>query len=96
MRRTNRMIGRSIAQLWAVLAIALLSTGANAQQKADDEKLISVPSIPAQLVCSCECGTETHDLALREDCGEYNNKLCRTGSGVEKRYRDCREIGVKK
>jgi hypothetical protein len=55
-----------------------------------------VPSIPAQLVCSCECGTETHDLAWREDCGEYNNKLCRTGSGVEKRYRDCREIGVKK
>jgi hypothetical protein len=86
---------RWIPNLCALSTIALLASGAGAQEKADERK-VSVPSIPAHLVCSCECGTETHDLALKENCGDYNNKLCRTGTGVEKRYKDCREIGVKK
>jgi hypothetical protein len=89
------MIRRCIPALCALSMTAMLVSGASAQEKAD-EKNVSVPSIPAHLVCSCECGTETHDLALKENCADYNNKLCRTGTGVEKRYRDCREIGVAK
>jgi hypothetical protein len=57
---------------------------------------VNVPSIPAQLACSCECGAETYDLALKANCGDYNNTLCRTGTGVEKRYQNCREVGVAK
>jgi hypothetical protein len=60
------------------------------------EKNVDVPTIPPHLACSCECGTETHDLALKANCGDYNYKACRTGTGVEKKYQNCREIGVPK
>jgi hypothetical protein len=84
-----------ICELCALSLNVLLASGAIAQEKAG-EKNVDVPTIPAHLVCSCECGTETHDLALKANCGDYNNKACRTGTGIEKKYQNCREIGVPK
>lgn len=76
-------------------AMVFSLTGALAEEgtKQSEKK---VRGIRAELVCSCECGDETHDLAHRNNCADYNNKLCRKASGIETKYSGCREIGVAK
>jgi hypothetical protein len=79
-------------------AMIFTLVGAHAQTEAEQAKSIekAVRGIRAELVCSCECGDEIHDLAHRNTCADYNNKLCRVASGIEKRYSGCKEIGVAK
>jgi hypothetical protein len=86
------------AGICTVLAMVIALAGAQAQEQSGQagpsEKMVR--GIRAELVCSCECGDEVHDLAHRSNCADYNNKLCRVASGIEKRYSGCKEIGVAK
>jgi hypothetical protein len=88
------------AWTWTGLAICLALTvpGAHGQVQSEETGLSDkqVRGIRAELVCSCECGDEIHDLAHKNNCADYNNKLCRVASGLEKRYAGCKEIGVAK
>ena len=86
---------RWIAAICGFSAVAFSLTGAIAAEQAQQSEK-KVRSIRAELVCSCECGDETHDLAHRNNCADYNDKLCRKASGIETKYSGCREIGVAK
>jgi len=85
---------------WAGLAICVALTVPSARGQVQSEKVGAsdkqVRGIRAELVCSCECGDEIHDLAHKNNCADYNNKLCRVASGLEKKYAGCKEIGVAK
>jgi hypothetical protein len=87
-----------LAWIGTVSAMMFALTGASAQVQTEQVTLSekTVQGIRAELVCSCECGDEVHDLAHRNNCADYNNKLCRVASGIEKRYSGCKEIGVAK